>query len=304
MQTTTIVYTAILRYKHKILSEYTECSGNFSQIITHIMEEVVLETEDQPPLYKACFIYGKYAFYLIKSEKVFIITMTPNIINANKDLVYCLLYYIHDLLQKKYTIEKLGKMRAYSITDFTNQLKESIQYYYSNQKFMNKLLNQVREIEIFDDLDNKYFEENIQLPVLSNIQVHPPETPVETIGTINTEETGGEMSSFRYETFKDDLLNLNAVTSQDGDCGGYDGTERKSIKRVWEDSGTKNGEDGDKIEPFVVKSSLESDFKNIQKDLNKERKKFCSKKSVIIILIVAFVLVVGLGTGAFFIFNK
>ena len=42
-----IVYTSILREKHTILSEYTECSGNFSQIMLHIMKEIIFIYEGQ-----------------------------------------------------------------------------------------------------------------------------------------------------------------------------------------------------------------------------------------------------------------
>ena len=58
-----IVYSSIIREKTKILSEYTECSGNFSQIIKYIMTEVILKFENPPNKYKTYFFYGNMPFF-------------------------------------------------------------------------------------------------------------------------------------------------------------------------------------------------------------------------------------------------
>ena len=43
-----IIYSAIAREKHTILSEFTEFSGNFSQIMEHIIKEVIINFRDPP----------------------------------------------------------------------------------------------------------------------------------------------------------------------------------------------------------------------------------------------------------------
>ena len=59
MEIEKIIYCAIIKKKHTILTEYTDCSGNFSQIMKQIMDEVINIIIDEPEQYKAKFIYGK-----------------------------------------------------------------------------------------------------------------------------------------------------------------------------------------------------------------------------------------------------
>ena len=63
-----IVYASIIREKKKILSEYTECSGNFSQIILQIMDEVVLTFENPPEIYRTYFCYIIFNFKKVSNK--------------------------------------------------------------------------------------------------------------------------------------------------------------------------------------------------------------------------------------------
>ena len=59
----TLVYSAILREKHTILAEYTEFSGNFSQIITQIMKDIILNLEGIPDICRTYFFTGNILFF-------------------------------------------------------------------------------------------------------------------------------------------------------------------------------------------------------------------------------------------------
>ena len=60
----TFVYSAIIREKHTILSEHTELSGNFSQIIT--MKDIIIKIETIPNICRSFFYYGRYSFFFLK----------------------------------------------------------------------------------------------------------------------------------------------------------------------------------------------------------------------------------------------
>ena len=205
-----IVYTSILREKHTILSEYTECSGNFSQIMQHIMKEIILKFENPPSSYRTYFFIGKYAIFLIKTKKIYILTMFPYIKLNNKEIIFSLLFSLYDKLKSKKEIylDNISKMRAYSL-DFSSILKEQITAFNSN---CNSFISQLKYSNIFvlyEPFDNRYFEEEIQFPILSNVQVHAEKKN-------NNKETAKEENeiSFRksynsmytQDSFKDDIL--------------------------------------------------------------------------------------------------
>ena len=205
-----IVYTSILREKHTILSEYTECSGNFSQIMQHIMKEIILKFENPPSSYRTYFFIGKYVIFLIKTQKIYILTMLPYIKLNNKEIIFSLLFSLYDKLKSKKEIylDNISKMRAYSL-DFSSILKEQIKAFNSN---CNSFISQLKYSNIFvlyEPYDNRYFEEEIQFPILSNVQVHAEKKS-------NNEETVKEENeiSFRksynsmntQDSFKDDIL--------------------------------------------------------------------------------------------------
>jgi hypothetical protein len=59
----TLVYSAIIRAKHTILSEYTDFSGNFSQIIIEIMKDIIMTFEDIPNICRAYFFMENTLYF-------------------------------------------------------------------------------------------------------------------------------------------------------------------------------------------------------------------------------------------------
>ena len=205
-----IVYSSIIREKTKILSEYTECSGNFSQIIKYIMTEVILKFENPPNKYKTYFFYGKYAIFLIKYEKIYLIIMFPNIKIKNNEIVFSLLYSFFDKLKtsKDIIFENISKMKPYSLSNFSNVFKEQIDLFHSNNDKFIPYLKYGNEFEIFEPFENRFFESQIELPILSNYQVHKGNN-----NSNDKDENYNEViykdtlnSIYTQDSFKDDIL--------------------------------------------------------------------------------------------------
>ena len=207
MQNEKIIYTAIIKKKHTILTEFTDCSGNFSQITEGIMNEVINVLENEPSKYKAKFIYGKYIFYVLKDNKIYIITMTkpPKVKTDNDSLFYNFLLIIHEELSKKKSniFENPGKLRPYSLSDFSLELKtKTIQFNGGESKFNDTIVNKQKDIIKFDILNEQKFDEYKQFPILSNEQVHSDKNVMSTEIELNTTDQMDKTT----DSFNDDLL--------------------------------------------------------------------------------------------------
>jgi hypothetical protein len=207
MQNEKIIYTAIIKKKHTILTEFTDCSGNFSQITEGIMDEVINVLENEPSIYKAKFIYGKYIFYVLRDNKIYIITMIkPQKIKTDNDLLfYNFLLIIHEELSKKKQniFEKPGKLRAYSLSELSPELKaKTIQFNNGEIKFNDAIVNKQKDIIKFDILNEQKFDEYKQFPILSNEQVHSDKNVISTEIELNTTDQMDKT----MDSFNDDLL--------------------------------------------------------------------------------------------------
>ena len=272
-----IVYSTIVREKHTILSEYTECSGNFSQIMEQIIKEVIMNFKEPPIKYRTYFYYGKYAIFLIKYKKVYIIIMFPNAKINNTETVFSLLYCLFEKLKsiQDLNLDLMGKMRPYSLKDFSSVLKEQINKFSSNSESFISYLKNSSEFVPYE-LEDRNFEANIQLPILSNIQVHRDKTR-------SNEEIKEEPEiSFRntynsiltQDSFKDDILK-----------------QEKTEKLIEEDNNeliVNKDRNGDEYNKFVLKEKE-------RKGKNKPKKKI-----LIIIIIIILVILAAASLGFYF----
>lgn len=205
-----IIYLAILRKKHTILTEYTDCSGNFSQIIKEIMDEVINIIEDEPEEYKAKFNYGKYTFYLMKLSNLYMMVMikkSEHLPNKEEDILfYRLLYSIHEEIIKKVKIENTKKLKAYSLGLYSPDLKTKLTAFNKDKIFFNENLKDEEKIEKFDVLNGKKFDETKQFPILSNEQVHRDNLIYQRIAGLNTSlNSTGTMDSFNEDILQSSL---------------------------------------------------------------------------------------------------
>ena len=264
MKNEKIIYSAILRKKHTILTEFTDCSGNFSQITVAIMDEVINSIELEPQQYKAKFKYGKYIFHILKDYKIYILIMTtPTKPRKNSDILYLnFLFNVHEDISKKIDFKSPGKLQAYSFSFYTPELKAKVIEFNKGKIIINDLIaNKQNKFEQFEFLNNKIFSHYNKFPILSNEQVHADKNiiPKEGIYYDNNNDIGETDDSF-----KEDILGSNI-------------SKDMNIKLEY------NLEDNDLIAP--IKSIEETEF-----DLNfrpRKRKKY--SKIIIPIIILIFI---------------
>lgn len=276
-----IIYTCIMREKHTILSEFTECSGNFAQIIEHIKKEIINNFQAPPKIYRTYFNYGKYSIFLIKNNKLYILIMFPNTKINNTEIIFSLLYCLYEKLKskKEINLENISKMRAYSLKDFSLFLKEQITKFNSNSESFISYLKYSKEFILYEPFEDRDFEVDIQLPILSNIQVHNEKKKEnEEVIKEKDENDISLRKSFNsiltQDSFKDDILK-----------------QEKNEKLI----------DDNQID--IIKNDIEYNDneillkeKNFEFDENKKRK----TKRIILFVIILLILA-GLSVGIFFI---
>ena len=211
MKNERIIYTAIVRKKHTILVEFTDCSGNFSQIAIGIIDEVLNSIEIEPYQYKAKFIYGKYAFYIVKDHNIYIILMVrAKNIKSNIDfLFYNFLFNIRADVSKKIDIDDPFKLRPYSLGDYLPKLKTKVFEFNKSEINFNDNLDKSTDINKFELLDNKIFNENKLFPILSNAQVHADKNLLSKEKDNNSSynnETWETLDSFEDDILKGTIL--------------------------------------------------------------------------------------------------
>lgn len=264
MQSEKIIYSAIVRKKHSILTEYTDCSGNFSQIIKGIMDEVINTINMEPAQYKAKFIYGKYIFHVLKDYNIYIITMNkPTKNKTNTDaLFFNFLFNILEDISKKKDFDDHFKLRAYSFSYYLPKLKEKVIQFNKNEiKFNDILTDKQNNFDKFELLNDKIFNEYKQFPILSNEQVHADKNIISKEENINDIED--ELSD-TFDSYNDDILKTSLV-------------ERTTTNSLNDDS------------PVPMKTLKQSEF-----DLNfreKKRKKLWPKIVFLIIVLIIIILV-------------
>ena len=259
-----IIYSVILRKKHTILTEYTDCSGNFSQITISIMDEIINKKTDEPYKYKAKFFYGKYIFYLLKDNTIYILSMikSPKDKLGNDTIFYSFLLNIHDDISKKINFENPGKLHAYSLSSYSNDLKSKItQINNGDINFSNNIIDKQKNINIFESLDNKAFDEFKQFPILSNEQVHSDNNLTKEVDFNNTMDT--------VDSFSDDIMKSNIIAYPDNE---------PMLKAI-------NDIDENFLRVETYKSGLEI------KGGNTKTKNGCKKILISIIIILAIIMV-------------
>ena len=290
----TLVYSVIIRAKHTILSEYTEFSGNFSQIIIEVMKEIIMKFENIPNICRTYFFYGKYALFFLKYNKVYIITMVPNVKLNNKEIIFAFLYSIFDELKskKEIDIEKMDKMKAYSLTEFSKIFEDKIKLFNSD---FNSFINYIKNLQEFPnyEINERNFEANIQLPVLSKAQSHTEknikeDADLESLERNNSYLNNSLNSCMTYDSFKDDFLDKNTITNNEYDNN--DELKENLVKEIEINELNKNDELGDNTNLNDINESINN---NINPQKNNKRC-ICSKKTLIIIIILSILLIAGI----------
>ena len=246
MKNEKIIYTAIIRKKHTILVEFTDCSGNFSQIAIGIIDEIINSIEIEPYLYKAKFSYGKYAFYIVKDHNVYIILMirAKNIKSDIDFLFYNFLFNIRKVISTKIDVDDPYKLRSYSLGAYLPELKAKVIEFNKSEINFNDNLDKPTDINKFELLDNKIFNESKIFPILSNAQVHAEKNLLSKEKDNNApynDETWETLDSFEDDILKGTLLSEEKVKEEDSpiDIKDFEQTEFdqnfrvKKRKKLW-----------------------------------------------------------------------
>ena len=294
----TLVYSAIIREKHTILSEYTEFSGNFSQIITQIMKEIILKLENIPKICRTYFYYGKYSIFCLKYNKVYIITMFPNIRVNNKEIIFAFLYSIFDSLKTKkgIDIEKLEKMKAYTLSSFSEVFAEKIKLFNSNSDSFIKLIKNLQIFEIFNAPKGNY-ELELNLPILSKTQTHTEKNKKigddEIVGSIESGSKNSFRNSFNsymtYDSLKEDFLDGYQGNNSGIDINNnLDGNKNEKFESEIEIKELDENKKEIKALKINDTTQLTEDKSNLK--INNTDKKCLTKLRIIIIVLIVLII--------------
>ena len=294
----TFVYSAIIREKHTILSEYTEFSGNFSQIITQIMKEIILKLENIPKICRTYFYYGKYSIFCLKYNKVYIITMFPNIRVNNKEIIFAFLYSIFDSLKSKkgMDIEKLEKMKAYTLSSFSEVFAEKIKLFNSNSDSFIKLIKNLQIFEIFNAPKGNY-ELELNLPILSKTQTHTEKNKKigddEIVGSIESGSKNSFRNSFNsymtYDSLKEDFLDGYQGNNSGIDINNnLDGNKNEKFESEIEIKELDENKKEIKALKINDTTQLTEDKSNLK--INNTDKKCLTKLKIIIIVLIVLII--------------
>ena len=294
----TLVYSAIIREKHTILSEYTEFSGNFSQIITQIMKEIILKLENIPKICRTYFYYGKYSIFCLKYNKVYIITMFPNIRVNNKEIIFAFLYSIFDSLKSKkgMDIEKLEKMKAYTLSSFSEVFAEKIKLFNSNSDSFIKLIKNLQTFEMFNAPKGNY-ELELNLPILSKTQTHTEKNKKigddEIVGSIESGSKNSFRNSFNsymtYDSLKEDLLDGYQGNNSGIDINNnLDGNKNEKFENEIEIKELDENKKEIKALKINDTTQLTEDKSNLK--INNTDKKCLTKLRIIIIVLIVLII--------------
>ena len=294
----TLVYSAIIREKHTILSEYTEFSGNFSQIITQIMKEIILKLENIPKICRTYFYYGKYSIFCLKYNKVYIITMFPNIRVNNKEIIFAFLYSIFDSLKTKkgIDIEKLEKMKAYTLSSFSEVFAEKIKLFNSNSDSFIKLIKNLQIFEMFNAPKGNY-ELELNLPILSKTQTHTEKNKKigddEIVGSIESGSKNSFRNSFNsymtYDSLKEDLLDGYQGNNSGIDINNnLDGNKNEKFENEIEIKELDENKKEIKALKINDTTQLTEDKSNLK--INNTDKKCLTKLKIIIIVLIVLII--------------
>jgi hypothetical protein len=320
-QNITLVYTSIVREKHTILSEYTEFSGNFSQILIQIMKDIIIKFENIPETCRSYFFYGKYSIFFLKYKKIYILTMFPNINLKNKEIIFAFLYsiYMSLKLKKDIDMEKMDKMKAYSLSSFSNVLSEKNKLFKTNNEIFINLIKSFQSFPEFN-IQERHFESEVQLPILSKIQTHAERKIKEEQETKETDDfvmdnqspNNKSFISFNsvltYDSFKDDFLmneqEKNEINLKDNN---------NLIENNINIDNTKNDDaKNNLIEKMEIKSNDDTNYSLVYgtetigvksiKEIMGRNNKCCnlSSKTISIIIIISVVLILAVVLGVIF----
>ena len=115
--------------------------------------------------YRTYFYYGKYAIFVIKTDKIYLLTMIPDKNSKNTDKIFSLLYCFYEKFskQKEIDLSKATKMRVYFLGKHSPIFQENIHLFYLKKKLFFSYSKYDTQFELYEPFEDKYFEKDIHL---------------------------------------------------------------------------------------------------------------------------------------------
>ena len=113
----TIYYCLISKKNNVVLSEYTEYSGNFQQYTMQLMNRI-------EPDSKKTFELEEFLFHYINEDGLTVLCMTDKAIQ--KKVAFAFMVDVRKTLLSTYTHRELENAKAYSLSTFTEKMREKI----------------------------------------------------------------------------------------------------------------------------------------------------------------------------------
>ena len=251
--------------------------------------------------------------------------MFPNVKINNKELVFAFLYSIYDALmtKKEIDLEKMDKMKAYTLSSFSEIFSEKIKLFSSNCDNFIKYLKSLQNFKIFE-FSESHYEPDAQLPVLSIKQTHTEKKKIIEDEDIIVPEKSSRGTSFNslitYDSFKDDFLNsgpevinndktsnLNNNINNINNINDNDKSE-KLIKEIEIKEIDKNDGEAETINPNENSISSNQSGKIALNDMENRYNNTCLNRSIryfkVIIIIIVIVILILIGILLGIVFSK
>ena len=168
-----IIYTCIAKINKKILCEYTEYSGNVTQMAKKIFD-LLLKQERDSDLYKVCFEYANVYIYILYDKDIIYLIIT----NQNKfytdieeNKYYTYLHELRTILNNKYTPEAISQLKAYSLVDLLDTLKTKM-HDINNNKQIGNTQPDLSQYKTLTAMNHKIYEKDQDYCILNSEEIH------------------------------------------------------------------------------------------------------------------------------------
>ena len=190
------IYTAVIKKKNIILSEYTDYSGNFEQTIKKIMKNIS-DKNIENDIYKATIFISKLKIFILKKSEIYLILISDikEYDEEKNNYAFCFLYSIITKLNKLYKPEELQQAKSFSLIDFRNILENHITNFRSNIKYYKEYLQNISSYTTENSLNKLNLNLNLSIHSISQVhKEHPKEYDPLEMKEVNSNNSLNELS--------------------------------------------------------------------------------------------------------------
>ena len=190
------IYTAVIKKKNIILSEYTDYSGNFEQTIKKMMKNIS-DKNIENDIYKATIFISKLKIFILKKSEIYLILISDikEYDEEKNNYAFCFLYSIATKLYELYNPEELKHAKAFTLIDFKKILEQHITNFRSNIKYYKEYLQNISSYTTENSLNKLNLNLNLSIHSISQVhQEHPQEYDPLEMKEVNSNNSLNELS--------------------------------------------------------------------------------------------------------------